>query len=148
MRGLAAIAVILMHLSYQSGVNFAPGGNLAVDFFFALSGFILTKTYVTKFSKGLTVGQFIKHLIARLYPMFAAGCALGIVKITLQLVMHDGTAPSIRFSCHRRWQKPTDFHARPDTRTNRRLAAVKKCGSLSVLVEWPAALRSPTSQRA
>jgi peptidoglycan/LPS O-acetylase OafA/YrhL len=95
MRGIAAIAVLFMHLSYQWGLNLAPGGNLAVDFFFALSGFVLTKAYAARFAAGMTVADFIGLRLLRLYPLFALGCAFGIIKVAFQIAMHDVNAPSM-----------------------------------------------------
>jgi peptidoglycan/LPS O-acetylase OafA/YrhL len=41
MRGLAALAVLLMH---ATDAALAPSGYLAVDFFFLLSGFVIART--------------------------------------------------------------------------------------------------------
>jgi peptidoglycan/LPS O-acetylase OafA/YrhL len=49
MRGLAALAVAVFHV-YNPLV---PGGYLAVDFFFVLSGFVLDRTYRPRFAAGL-----------------------------------------------------------------------------------------------
>ncbi len=62
MRGLAALMVILFHL------NSHWPGHLAVDFFFMLSGFILTHTY--HFQKpDTTKRDFILARFIRLYPL-------------------------------------------------------------------------------
>ena len=62
MRGIVAIAVAVFHFSHQWG------GYLAVDFFFVLSGFILTHSYLYK-DRQTSVIDFISHRLARLYPL-------------------------------------------------------------------------------
>lgn len=55
-----------------------PGGYLAVDLFFVLSGFVIAAAYLDDFSK-LGAGGFLKRRLARLYPTYAVGivCAIG-----------------------------------------------------------------------
>ncbi len=63
-RGVAALGVALFH--------FFPGwaGYLAVDFFFVLSGFILSHGYLYGTGK-LRLRVFLVHRLARLYPLHA-----------------------------------------------------------------------------
>lgn len=70
MRGLAAIAVVTYHIDRMN-----PLGYIAVDLFFILSGFVLCAAYG---SKNLTLGQFMRIRIVRLYPMFAIGVLVGL----------------------------------------------------------------------
>ena len=74
LRGLAALAVALFHLD----ATLMPGGYLAVDFFFALSGFVLIRTYEPRFDKGMAVRQFMLIRGIRLYPLYAVGIIFGI----------------------------------------------------------------------
>jgi len=46
LRGVAALIVLVMHVA-----GFA-GGHLAVDFFFMLSGFVMTRTYDQRLREG------------------------------------------------------------------------------------------------
>lgn len=66
LRGLAAIAVALFHWL----LSFA--GFLAVDFFLALSGFILAHRYLYG-AQETSTGGFVLTRIARLYPMHLFG---------------------------------------------------------------------------
>jgi uncharacterized membrane protein len=68
MRGLAALAVAVFHV-YNPLV---PGGYLAVDFFFVLSGFVLDRTYRPRFAAGLGVRAF---MLARLRGSGRCICA-------------------------------------------------------------------------
>lgn len=75
MRGLAAIAVALFHFD----IMLVPHGYLAVDFFFVLSGFVLSRSYLPRFREGLAIGAFMVQRFARLWPLFALGVMLGVV---------------------------------------------------------------------
>jgi peptidoglycan/LPS O-acetylase OafA/YrhL len=79
LRGLAALAVLLFHVSFLS-YRFADGGPpvlwrrgyLAVDLFFFLSGFILTHVYGDRLAADRSrrgVGSFLWARFCRLYPM-------------------------------------------------------------------------------
>ncbi len=95
MRGVAALSVLLLHVSVYLGTNFAPGGDLAVDFFFALSGFVIAKAYSGRILSGdLPLLGFAKTRIIRLYPLFFLGCMFGIVKIFFQIGLADEKAPT------------------------------------------------------
>jgi peptidoglycan/LPS O-acetylase OafA/YrhL len=76
LRGLAACAVVLFHRS--SKVPFSHG-YLAVDFFFMLSGFVLTFAYQGKLDSGWTTKDFLATRLARLYPLYLLGFVLGIL---------------------------------------------------------------------
>ena len=88
-RGIAACAVVVYHINaYANGViaqAFPPlhYGILAVDFFFVLSGFILTHVYRDAWRAGTyRHGNFMGKRFARVWPLHAAtliGVALIIV---------------------------------------------------------------------
>ena len=69
LRGIAAIAVMLFHVS----LGYMPGGSLAVDFFFCLSGFVIALAFGKRFANGLSFRAFAKARFARLYPMMFIG---------------------------------------------------------------------------
>lgn len=73
MRGAAALMVAIYHFQ----PDYAPLAPLAVDFFFALSGLVLTRAYVEKLTTSLSFRRFIEVRIVRLYPLFLAGILLG-----------------------------------------------------------------------
>lgn len=78
LRGTAALLVVGMHAAPRTEANWVPGGNLAVDFFFLLSGFVIAHAYERKLLAGMTLASFAALRIARLYPVYAMGVALGI----------------------------------------------------------------------
>jgi peptidoglycan/LPS O-acetylase OafA/YrhL len=75
LRGLFALFVVLFHFN----VNNAPAGLvnnffvresfIFVDFFFILSGFVITITYNESINSGKSFLQFLKKRFIRLYPM-------------------------------------------------------------------------------
>ncbi|WP_206240486.1 acyltransferase family protein [Novosphingobium terrae] len=86
MRGLAALAVAIFHLSNP----LVPGGYLAVDFFFALSGFVLDRTYRPRFAVGLGTGEFLAWRFVRLWPLHLCGLLLCFGWLAM-LVARDAT---------------------------------------------------------
>jgi len=80
MRGIAAFAVILDHVSSPSLQVWFPGRYLAVDFFFVLSGFVLAHAYGKKLEQGtLSPIGFMHIRLIRLYPLYLLGLVLGVV---------------------------------------------------------------------
>lgn len=76
LRFIAAFYVSTYHLHYFYKTDmgwfnvFLSNGYLAVDFFFILSGFILTHTYFTAFTAGsFSARSFIIKRLARIYPV-------------------------------------------------------------------------------
>lgn len=92
MRGVAAFAVVLLHIGQLVELPIVHHGYLAVDFFFALSGFVLTTTYAPRFARGLTPGDFLKQRFIRLYPTFLAGVVVGIPVVFAQIYFGSGHA--------------------------------------------------------
>jgi peptidoglycan/LPS O-acetylase OafA/YrhL len=75
LRGLAAIAVVFYHVDHK----YMPGGHLAVDFFFALSGFVIGLNYHARLQTGeLGFFRFTALRLARLYPMLLVGGLLAM----------------------------------------------------------------------
>ncbi|MDE7166905.1 MAG: acyltransferase [Bacteroidaceae bacterium] len=81
LRGVAAVIVVMFHLfeTYSKGVPYQilNHGYLAVDFFFALSGFVVGYAYDSRWGNGMTFGSFCKRRIIRLQPMLVLGTIVG-----------------------------------------------------------------------
>ncbi len=74
-RGLCALWVVLYHFRVLSHVNdlwFTRSGLLAVDFFFALSGFVIAHAYGEQLSTGAERVRFLIRRFGRLYPLHIA----------------------------------------------------------------------------
>ncbi len=79
-RGIAAICVMLYHFTASGLAPRAlfPNAVVAVDYFFCLSGFILSFTYEQRLRDGMTAGAFMTRRLVRLYPMYFLGLLLGL----------------------------------------------------------------------
>lgn len=83
LRGVAAFAVLLLHLPLAYPEIDTPFSKayLAVDFFFMLSGFVLTRTYHQRFRTGLSATRFMSLRIRRLWPTIAIGAVFGLISV-------------------------------------------------------------------
>ncbi len=78
LRGIAAIAVALLHICVFFRIGYSPRyAHLAVDFFFLLSGFVIAHAYDHKLANGMSWTEFLKIRMIRLYPLILVGNALG-----------------------------------------------------------------------
>lgn len=84
-RGLAAILVVLFHLQAIGYPQLALFGHgyLAVDLFFILSGFVLTRAFEPKLRDGLGLVAFTRLRIERLWPTLTVGFLIGAVAVGL-----------------------------------------------------------------
>jgi peptidoglycan/LPS O-acetylase OafA/YrhL len=93
LRGIAAMAVIAMHYSAtmvdhatRDFPSLAPSGQLAVDVFFVLSGFIMAYTYLPSFEAepGWTAyRKFLRKRAARILPLNIAITVLVVAAVLL-----------------------------------------------------------------
>lgn len=93
MRGIAAICVAVMHAQVLLGV-FPHSGFLAVDFFFVLSGFVISYAYEDRLQHGLSPGRFTLIRLIRLYPLYILGVILAHSARFVGGVLHMGPAPT------------------------------------------------------
>jgi peptidoglycan/LPS O-acetylase OafA/YrhL len=85
MRGVAAIAVVILHAPALFFPIRAPSAALAVDLFFVMSGFIISHAYEKKLRSGLTPYRFLVVRLIRLYPLYAVGLLLGLVEAIFEI---------------------------------------------------------------
>lgn len=90
LRGVAAILVLIYHIF--EGFAFAQTtngegngiittlnhGHIAVDFFFILSGFVISYAYDDRWGK-MTLSNFFKRRLIRLHPMLIMGAIIGAI---------------------------------------------------------------------
>lgn len=95
MRGIAALVVVMLHVGEVMHIRSVPYAYLAVDFFFMLSGFVLTRAYAPKLKSSMSTGRFMETRLIRLYPMFGLGIVLGAIHIGGQIAIHSPNAPSV-----------------------------------------------------
>ena len=93
LRGIAALVVVWFHLfegfATSSIDQRCNHGYLAVDFFFLLSGFVLSYAYDGRLrsisaAQRLSFGSFLRRRIIRLHPMLLLGLVWGAVAFVLQ----------------------------------------------------------------
>lgn len=109
LRGAAALMVVWYHVF--EGFAFAEGsaidvfnhGHLGVDFFFILSGFVISYAYDSRWQAGsknrLTMGSFFKRRLIRLHPMLIMGAIIGFITFLIQGgVKWDGTATPLSWT--------------------------------------------------
>lgn len=120
LRGAAALMVLWYHVF--EGFAFAKGsvvetfnhGHLGVDFFFMLSGFVISYAYDDRWKKKasgqqssvngqkdnyLSVGSFFKRRLIRLHPMLVMGAVIGLITFFIQGgVKWDGTSTALHWT--------------------------------------------------
>lgn len=107
LRGVAAILVVFYHifegLAFAEATNGAGSGlittlnhgHMAVDFFFILSGFVISYAYDDRWSK-MSTGQFFKRRLVRLHPMLLMGVVIGLLAFAfVGFEKWDGTVSSV-----------------------------------------------------
>jgi peptidoglycan/LPS O-acetylase OafA/YrhL len=89
-RGLAALAVVLFHSPFQCHFQesqLVQNSYLLVDFFFVLSGFVISHSYLRRLRRPGGLGSFVIRRIGRLWPlhvfMLGAFVLLELVKLLL-----------------------------------------------------------------
>lgn len=91
LRGIAALLVAAYHIGLKTGLV-VPQGYLAVDLFFALSGFVIALSYADRLRLGLPVRRFLELRFIRLAPLYLFGTALGGAKQAVGAALGDPRA--------------------------------------------------------
>lgn len=77
LRGVAAFAVLVMHVTPYNAILITPHAALAVDFFFGLSGFVIAAVYEERIKAGMSLKAFMWVRVVRLYPLIVLGAVIG-----------------------------------------------------------------------
>ncbi|MBN9382470.1 MAG: acyltransferase [Chitinophagaceae bacterium] len=92
MRGLAAICIVFFHFFEYTFPDYKKSplghGYLAVDFFFALSGFVIGYAYDERI-KTIGTGRFLLQRLIRLHPMVVFGGVLGFAAYIFNPLMDN-----------------------------------------------------------
>lgn len=80
LRGVAAITVACLHgwllFGGAAGASLFERAHLAVDLFFLMSGVVIAHAYDMRLASGMSVGQFMRTRLIRLYPLYLIGALL------------------------------------------------------------------------
>lgn len=83
LRGVAALTVVLFHIleayAHSPLDQVINHGYLAVDFFFALSGYVIGYAYDDRWGSGMSVSAFFRRRLIRLQPMVVMGSVIGLL---------------------------------------------------------------------
>ncbi|MBY6266182.1 acyltransferase [Azospirillum sp. 412522] len=96
-RGLCAIFVSLFHLSVLSHLYpnaFIRGSYLFVDFFFVLSGFVITHAYIGRLKSAPAAGSFLVRRLGRVWPLHAATLIAFIPLEIVKALASGGETPA------------------------------------------------------
>lgn len=100
LRGIAAIGVVVFHLGPAFSPLATPGGYLAVDLFFMMSGAVLSHAYEPRFRAGMGTLDFMRARFIRLYPLYLlgtlSGAAVTLASMLGRNVMHWDSASLAR----------------------------------------------------
>lgn len=101
LRGVAAMIVVAFHL-LETYYHMSPDqpvnhGYLAVDFFFALSGFVIGYAYDDRWNR-MSLGNFLKRRLVRLHPMLMFGTLFGAL-----MFYFGGDTPYMEKVCQTPW---------------------------------------------
>ena len=91
LRGLAAVSILLFHLGQWQGQGWLAANSwLAVDFFFCLSGYVLSVAYGKKIDAGLSPLRFMTIRLTRLMPAIAIGTIISAAYLVVRIAfLHD-----------------------------------------------------------
>lgn len=96
LRGVAALCIAFLHMPHFFHYT-PPNSGLAVDFFFMLSGFVLSFAYDERIANGMSMGEFFALRFVRLYPAYLLGFVLGIL-VALASLRYPGSALSVSWT--------------------------------------------------
>jgi len=91
-RGVAALLVVVYHSALIYGSPLASSGYLAVDLFFALSGFVIAHSYDERLGTNLSAMRFIFLRAIRFWPLYVIGLAIGASYEILLILTHNSFA--------------------------------------------------------
>ena len=92
LRLVAALVVVLFHAGFVFGMARPAEGQIAVDLFFCMSGFIISHRYDGDLGAGMGVRRFLATRLIRLYPLFLLGTLLGLAPSLVTMAV-NGASP-------------------------------------------------------
>jgi len=93
-RGIFALIIVLHHLKIDTFIqksNIVMNGGLVVDFFFVLSGFVISLNYLNKINSKKDLLNFQKKRFNRLYPLHLLTLFMFIIIEIIKLIINNYT---------------------------------------------------------
>lgn len=90
LRGFAALLVVFYHMTVSSAFKalaVVNNGDLAVDLFFMLSGFVIASVYAGRIGDGRAMGRFLVLRFFRVYPLHLCVLAVFVAQELLKLYL-------------------------------------------------------------
>ena len=91
-RGIFALIIVLHHLKIETFIqksNLIINGGLVVDFFFVLSGFVISLNYIDKINSKSDLINFQKKRFLRLYPLHILTLFVFILIEVIKLIVFN-----------------------------------------------------------
>lgn len=95
LRGIAAVSVLLYHIGHWFAQPWlATNAGLAVDFFFCLSGYVLSLAYRKRLDQGMSTWAFLRVRLVRLMPMIVLATLVSGAYLAARLVLGEAIQPT------------------------------------------------------
>jgi peptidoglycan/LPS O-acetylase OafA/YrhL len=93
-RGICAVGVAIFHMNFAGPTLPSPSfkGYLFVDYFFVLSGFVISAAYFERLSDRAALVHFIIRRFGRIYPvhlMILIGCLASVLVLAIYVFAHE-----------------------------------------------------------
>lgn len=95
LRGILALIVVLHHLKIETFIQTSKlitNGGLAVDFFFVLSGFVISLNYLNKLNTKEDLFNFQKKRFFRLYPLHILTLFIFLIIEVIKIIINNYTS--------------------------------------------------------
>ena len=94
LRGLVALSIMIFHMGdfgWIAGLTPFRSGWMLVEFFFVLSGFVITASYGKRLAHGYPRGRFLLIRLGRVYPLHIVTVALFVLLefVVFRPVLHE-----------------------------------------------------------
>ena len=94
-RGILSLIIVLHHLKIETFIQTSKivmNGGLAVDFFFVLSGFVISLNYIDKINSKDDLFKFQKKRFLRLYPLHILTLFMFIIIEIIKIIVNNYTS--------------------------------------------------------
>lgn len=101
LRGIFALVIVLHHLKIETFIQNSKiilNGALVVDFFFVLSGFVISLNYISKINSKQDLFNFQKKRFLRLYPLHLLTLFIFIIIEIIKVIIDKYTSLELTYA--------------------------------------------------